>query len=149
MNNNGLALNGNVIIAKDLINLLWPIGRGFIDFTDTDYSNWLGLKWERELVGLTPIGCNISGSDIGTTKGVANHKHTLNNGYADIIASQGYIMMNYKGLPAYRSVAIGYPISSSSVGNLSDPFVTNLAGTTDEESSYQPSKVVAYWKRIR
>ena len=129
---------------KEILNLIFPIGRGFIDFTNTDYSDYLGFTWKRELINLTPIGCDESGSNVGITKGNENHKHTLNDGYADIIASQGYIMMNYKGLSTERNVAIGYPISSSSTGSLKDKFVTNLGGTTDEESSYQPSKVVAY-----
>lgn len=32
--------------TQDIIDLFYPIGRGFIDFTDTDYSNYLGCTWE-------------------------------------------------------------------------------------------------------
>ena len=49
--------------TQDIIDLFYPIGRGFIDFTDTDYSNYLGCSWERELVGLTPIGYDPNDSD--------------------------------------------------------------------------------------
>lgn len=41
-------------MQNKLLDSVYPIGRGFIDFTDTDYSNYLGFTWERELVGLTP-----------------------------------------------------------------------------------------------
>lgn len=55
-----------------IVDLLYPVGRGFLDFTDTDYSNWLGLTWERELIGVTPIGYNPNDTDysaIGKTGG--------------------------------------------------------------------------------
>lgn len=32
--------------TQDIIDLFYPIGRGFIDFTSTDYSNYLGCTWE-------------------------------------------------------------------------------------------------------
>lgn len=41
-------------MQNKLLDSIFPIGRGFIDFTNTDYSNYLGFTWERELVGLTP-----------------------------------------------------------------------------------------------
>lgn len=37
-NNN---LNG---YTQDIIDLFYPIGRGFIDFTSTDFSNYLGCS---------------------------------------------------------------------------------------------------------
>lgn len=67
--------------TQDIIDLFYPIGRGFIDFTDTDYSNYLGCTWERELVGLTPIGYNPDDSDfnqIGKTLGEKTHTLTIN-----------------------------------------------------------------------
>ncbi len=61
-----------------MIDLLYPVGRGFIDFTDTDYSNWLGLTWERELLGVTPIGYKEGDADFGTVGKTGGEKtHTL------------------------------------------------------------------------
>lgn len=71
---------GNVDI-KILADLFYPVGRGFLDFTDTDYSNWLGLKWERELVGMTPVGKNVLDTDfneIGKQGGEKTHQLTIN-----------------------------------------------------------------------
>ena len=44
---------------NSILNLVFPIGRGFIDFTDTDYSNYLGFTWERELIGMTPMKISL------------------------------------------------------------------------------------------
>ena len=65
---------GDPAIANlsEIADLFYPIGRGFFDFTDTDYSNWLGLTWERELLGVTPIGYNPNDTDysaVGNTGG--------------------------------------------------------------------------------
>jgi hypothetical protein len=72
--------SGNVDMAT-IIDLIYPVGRGFIDFTDTDYSNWLGLTWERELLGVTPIGYKSGDADFGTigkTGGEKTHTLTVN-----------------------------------------------------------------------
>ena len=61
-----------------IVDLLYPVGRGFLDFTDTDYSNWLGLTWERELVGMTAIGKNPNDTDFATVGAKGGEKtHTL------------------------------------------------------------------------
>ena len=77
---NGIDLgSGGGLPISEIVDLLYPIGRGFIDFTGTDYSNWLGLTWERELVGLTPVGYDPNDSDfktIGKTGGEKTHKLT-------------------------------------------------------------------------
>lgn len=71
--------DSNELFLTNMFDMMWPIGRGFIDFTDTDYSNWLGFTWERELVGMTPVGYNQNDSDfneIGKTGGNKTHSHT-------------------------------------------------------------------------
>ena len=32
--------------SQDIIDLFYPVGRGSIDFTDTDYNNYLGCTWK-------------------------------------------------------------------------------------------------------
>ena len=44
LNNNFNELN---TLISNIYNQIFPIGRGFLDFTDTDYSNYLGFTWER------------------------------------------------------------------------------------------------------
>lgn len=62
----GGGTSGGSVDISTIIDLIYPIGRGFIDFTNTDYSNWLGLTWERELLGVTPIGYKSGDADFGT-----------------------------------------------------------------------------------
>lgn len=64
---------------SEILNLIYPVGRGFIDFTDTDYSNYLGFTWQRTLLGVSPIGYNPEDTDfneIGKTGGEKKHKLT-------------------------------------------------------------------------
>lgn len=85
-----------------IIDLIYPVGRGFIDFTDTDYSNWLGLTWERELVGMMPIGKNANDTDfntVGKKGGAKTHSHTQSNttGSTTLTAAQS-------GLPSHSHI---------------------------------------------
>ena len=43
-------------MQNKLLDSIYPIGRGFIDFTNTDFSNYLGFTWERTLVGNAAVG---------------------------------------------------------------------------------------------
>ena len=132
--------------TQDIIDLFYPIGRGFIDFTDTDYSNYLGCTWERELVGLTPIGYDPDDSDfnqLGKTLGEKTHTLTINE-----IPSH-----------SHNSTSKGFIIDTGAThnysrGNITAPAVINTSTKTANtgggkpHNNIQPSKVVAYWKRI-
>lgn len=129
------------IFTRLLANVFYPIGRGFIDFTDTDYSNYLGLQWERELVGMTAVGLDTSQEEfntIGKIGGSKAHKHVSGIGADNggiYIKSDDDIIVNEKR--HYK--------------NISD-FSNEQAGAryayTNNSSSLQPYKVVAYWKRV-
>lgn len=136
-----------------MLNTIFPIGRGFIDFTDTDYSNYLGFTWERELVGMSPIGLDIEDEDfneVGKTGGskthkltvseIPSHKHgvaignakcdlTLETNNNTITSPYGYGTTN-----ANYTTSTGYQTSSS--------------GSGQEHNNLHPYKVVSYWKRI-
>ena len=144
-------------ICNAILDNVYPIGRGFIDFTDKDYSNYLGMKWERELVNLTPIGCNASGSNIGTTKGSETHKHSQKDTNDHILTieempnhSHRVPIMNWAVVGGYETGISGseggYMQDSSSTGGGKGHSHSNP--DTNTASSYQPSKVVAYWKRV-
>ena len=144
--------------SQDIIDLFYPIGRGFIDFTDTDYSNYLGCSWERELVGLTPIGYNPNDSDfnqIGKTLGEKTHtltKTELPNFGGQLnfhgSGSQATVLNSasgdFQGINIKNQYIGGTPVSGAiSVG------IANLSvGNNQPHNNIQPSKVVAYWKRI-
>lgn len=141
LNNNFNELN---TLISNIYNQIFPIGRGFIDFTDTDYSNYLGFTWERELVGLSPIGYNPDDEDfdvIGKTMGEKKHTLTVDE------------------LPEFKPTAlvdtqtgnvtgssIVYHAVTDGIWYNADMFQT--IGGNQPHNIIQPSKVVAYWKRI-
>ena len=153
-------------ICNAILDNIYPIGRGFIDFTGKDYSNYLGMKWERELVNLTPIGCDASGSNIGTTKGTETHKHSQGatfghklivdelpkhsfNIYLDkypVVNGAYPGVEGWEALNQYSANVNGDTLKTNSIGE--DKEHTHNNPDTNTASSYQPSKVVAYWKRV-
>ena len=132
-------------MQKKLLDSVYPIGRGFIDFTNTDYSNYLGFTWERELVGLTPVGYNAGDTDfnqIGKTGGekthtltiaeMPSHTHDLNNGY--IHYQFGDEFSHRDGVGSWTFGSGIYSIANT--------------GGDKPHNNMQPYKVVAYWKRV-
>lgn len=125
---------------NSILNLVFPIGRGFIDFTDTDYSNYLGFTWERELIGMTPIGLDVNDNDfntIGKTGGEKEHKLTVeempnhNHSYG-VSSTDGGQVQNQ---PGYG-------------GNLTFTEHVGSTGGDQPHNNLQPYQVVAYWKRV-
>lgn len=123
--------------TTSLLEAMWPIGRGFIDFTNTDYSNYLGFTWERELVGLTPVGYKDGDSDFGTigktggSKYLQEHSHTVSAG-------------NRANTWEAPNLVVSYQYQSSEPININ---VTSKEGSGNS-GNLQPYKVVAYWKRV-
>ena len=146
--------NAETFIAMQLklLDSVFPIGRGFIDFTETDYSNYLGFTWERELVGLTPVGLDTTQTEfdtIGKTGGSKTHNHTLENAYAMIgtdATSNTYDKIKYiTSKYSYNSKSTAQSFSFTSGQTDS---ATALGGNTDNANNLSPYKVVAYWKRV-
>lgn len=148
---------------KSLIELLYPIGRGFLDFTNTDYSNWLGLSWKRELVGMFPVGYNpndTSFDTIGEKGGEKAHTLTANempshtHAISSRVWSDGtnggseFLIDNFWGDPAggnhyvlqTKSVTETYT-DGKQVGALK-------TGGSQAHNNLPPYQVVAYWKRV-
>lgn len=127
-----------------ILDAIFPIGRGFIDFTDTDYSSYLGFTWERELVGLVPVGLDTTQEEfntIGKTGGEKTHKLTVNEmpnhshpGYWVKVAPSG---SGYAAAP-----------SDSYAGLTGDTIYTARSiGGGQPHNNMPPYGVVAYWKR--
>ena len=131
-------------MQNKLLDSIYPIGRGFIDFTNTDFSNYLGFTWERELVGLTPVGLDTTQTEfneIGKKGGEKTHLLTENeipplNCYAAQDATGGNIayIINYDGY------------NGSNVGNV--PIAKTKGTLNIAHNNLQPYQVVAYWKRV-
>lgn len=130
-----------------LADLFFPIGRGFLDFTDTDYSNWLGLTWERELVGMTPIGKNANDTDFATVgqKG-GEKKHTLT---VDEMPSHAHDIVYTDSISPTQSVkrdninSLSWGDKWRGVGG-----VTLEKGSNQAHNNLPPYQVVSYWKRV-
>ena len=126
---------------------MWPIGRGFIDFTNTDYSNYLGFTWERELVGMVGVGLDESQVEfntvgkIGGNKNIQNHNHSLN---IALNAGTGTLENGY-------GLSIGNPRFSINTDNSTSGELSGIGTAkygTGDSGNLQPYKVVAYWKRV-
>ena len=131
-----------IAMQNKLLDSIYPIGRGFIDFTDTDYSNYLGFTWERELVGLTPIGYNPDDEDfneIGKTMGEKTHTLTVSE------MPKHHHALHLGPGTASSGKAIDYSSQSNyySYSNFMDE-----VGGNQPHNNMQPSQVVAYWKRV-
>ena len=121
----------------NIIELIYPIGRGFIDFTDTDYSNYLGFTWERELIGMFPVGYNPNDTDfdtIGKTGGEKKHKLTINeipshNHGVSIVSASNTWGPNYSNGVSHKESTVN-------------------TGGGQPHNNLPPYKVVSYWKRV-
>lgn len=131
-----------------ILDAIFPIGRGFIDFTNTDYSNYLGFTWERELVGMTAVGYKAGDSDFGTigkTGGEKTHTLTINE------------------MPSHKHQWFAAIDGGTDTGRQMDRFMINgygdarwwanlydmySSGGNQPHNNLQPYKVVAYWKRV-
>lgn len=129
-----------------MIDLLYPIGRGFIDFTDTNYSNWLGLTWERELLGMFPVGYKPEDTDFGTIGKIGGEKtHTLTiNEMPAHFHNETVQYKNGKGL-VDNATPWGQVIDGAT-GSL--PMQTSTTGGDQPHNNLPPYQVVSYWKRV-
>lgn len=130
-----------------LLDSIFPIGRGFIDFTNTDYSNYLGFTWERELVGLTPVGLDTTQTEfntIGKTGGKKTHTLTIDEmpkHNHSLFASEGGAVQ----FPPYSAKSNG-DSGASQIGGYAT--ITTYSGSDQPHNNLQPYQVVAYWKRV-
>ena len=126
----------------NIYNNIFPIGRGFIDFTNTDFSNYLGFTWERTLVGMTPVGIDSNDVDfntIGKTGGAKTHTLTI-----DEMPSHNHnIRAGEEGAEVHNEFG---PINTSNKNKYQ--ILSLYSGGNQPHNNLQPYQVVAYWKRI-
>jgi len=169
------------LIAKDLItevevekvlmdqngqffDFLFPVGSGFIDFTNIDYTNYLGFIWEKTLLGKTPVGCDISQTEfnilgkIGGSKNLLAHNHSFTGGtsqngnhYHTTMGVEASSLTN----PSKTVLRpAGWDGQTSVVeGNAAGDHVHSYSGTTSTTGegngqNLPPYEVVNFWKRI-
>lgn len=141
---NGMQDNTNLAL-NEVLNLVYPIGRGFIDFTNTDFSNYLGFTWERELVGLTPVGYNardIDFNEIGKTGGEKTHTLTI-----DELPWHNHVTrIGWSDVPQRDSIIPTWGDGQLTIDR--NDTTTSGTGNNQAHNIMQPYKVVAYWKRV-
>lgn len=145
-------------LQKGLLDLVFPIGRGFMDFTDTDYSRYLGFTWERELLGVFPLGADDTTYPIGSKGGASSraiskdnlpnytlyegkHKHTVKtySGYSDGTSSK------VTGVSKFEEnvIQVQKDVSTSEV-----TIKVTSGGKGEALNTMPPYKAVYYWKRV-
>ena len=133
-----------IAMQNKLLDSVYPIGRGFIDFTNTDYSNYLGFTWERTLVGLTPVGLDTTQTEfntIGKTGGEKTHQLTI----AELPEFKPTALVDTQTGSVTGSSIVYRPVTDG-IWYSGDMFQT--IGGNQPHNNLQPYQVVAYWKRV-
>ena len=128
---------------SDMANLFFQIGYTFIDTSGTiDYSNHLGLTWEKTLQGVTPVGQNASDTDFATVGKTGGEKtHTLT---VDEMPSHTHRYVEYSGELTTTNAIEGLGIISQK-----NPFEadTHSTGGNFAHNNLQPYITCYMWKR--
>ena len=127
-----------------IADLFFPIGYTFIDTSGTiDYSNHLGLTWEKTLQGVTPVGQNASDTDfatVGKTGGEKTHTQTIAE------------MPTHSHITGIQSNKAGdYNTGDQSayvLFNMSSGLQTTSTGGNQPMNNMQPYQVVTFWTRV-
>ena len=134
----------------DIFDLIYPIGRGFIDFTDTDFTNYLGFTWERTLVGMTAVGIDVNDGDfnvIGKTGG--EKTHTLTESEMPVHNHSGTVYSMSQGNISTTAAKLTYKDGSTTDLVSEGLMWLDQSGGGQAHNNLQPYGVVAYWKRIK
>ncbi len=154
----GTPINAATMMAmqRAIFDMVYPVGRGFIDFTDTDFSNYLGFTWERTLVGLVGVGYDPNDTDFnvigkkGGSKDIQKHTHTVNDpGHDHQAEYNGGNQYGNSGARLFLNTPATWNgskhtglISKAKTGISLNNFGSGNSG------NLQPFEVVAYWKRV-
>ena len=133
-------------MQNKLLDSIYPIGRGFIDFTNTDYSNYLGFTWERELVGLTPVGLDATQTEFNEIGKTGGSKYTEKHSHGQYIDNGG-VKTPYT-LASGGGQSVSGRFLGGSYSGYSGPQVMTTEFGTGDAGNLQPYQVVAYWKRV-
>lgn len=155
-----LIFKGNsFVVYNEVYESVFPIGRGFIDFTDTDYSNYLGFTWEKALVGLTPIGAgthkDVNGKQMTFTLGqeYGEYQHKLIQAELPNISLPIYAENTFP-IVSNKAANTDYTNSERTTDfNVNDKssksiLFARLGGNNQPHNNIQPTYAVNYWQRV-
>lgn len=138
--------------------MVYPVGRGFIDFTDTDYSTYLGFTWERELMGMFPLGANDTTYPIDSTGGASSRVISKDNlpNYTLYEGKHKHKVKAYTGYSDGSSAAIvgvnkfeDNVIQAQRDVDTSETTIKVTSGGKGQAlNTMPPYKAVYYWKRV-
>lgn len=145
-------------------NDIYPVGRVVMFYDNLDHSNYLGLNWQRCLVGKMPVGVNSSDSDfdsIGATGGEKAHTLTKTEQPHITGAIQSRHMKDasniidaYQGgggifsLSRNAGDSWAWQITGTAGANKTDLITFDNGGTDTPHNNMPPYEVVSFWKRI-
>ena len=144
----------NSTMLSAIANAFFPVGYTFIDTKgDIDYSNHLGLVWEKTLQGVTPVGQNLTDTDFAEVGATGGEKtHTL------IIEEMPYhghpYYYNWDGAQAIggtwktRMVNSEYGGVGHWPGNSELLDQVSFVGGDQAHNIMQPYQVVTFWTRV-
>ena len=159
----------NIALKQDIYNSMFPIGRGFIDFTGTDFTNYLGFKWQRELVGMFPVGYNpndTSFNSIGKTGGEKTHTLTVNempshthiqNAHNHTQNPHGHSVTANGAWQSGQARRLKFEdsnqtntlwVDSTTATNNATTATNQNTGGSQAHNNLPPYQVVSYWKRV-
>ena len=165
-----IAFDGDVIpegyeeedtFISDMANAFFPLGYTFIDTTgQIDYSNHLGLVWEKTLQGVTPVGQNASDTDFNTVGKTGGEKtHTLTEAELPILSGAIFL---HSGDTGTNIAGVNGKFTGPAIdGKYRDGGTLNtLSGIQSMNSIHwsigggqphnimQPYQVVTFWTRV-
>ena len=146
-------------MCNAILDKVYPIGISIMFHDNEDHSNFLGLTWERELVGLTPVGYNPNDNDfktIGKTGGEKTHKLTIeempkhtHNPTVLNKSDNGYNNdPNFEKNTRYIDLSATPNFVGEGVKGYTSSVATSNTGGDKSHNNMPPYKVVAYWKRV-
>lgn len=127
-------------LIDELNNNMYPIGTGFIAYDDTDYTNHLGFKWEKTLIGKTPVGKDVDDNDFNTIgKTGGEKKHTL------IQSELPESMAN--GWRGSGNIGWGGLLGVANCDGVIAAQNNTTHGENKPHNNLQPYQIVNFWKR--